>query len=107
MAAKYLIFAMLLSALVIALISVEAFRHSLEWSMKFANSTTHFFVKYLENYFNILQKNDYIKEDLNLAWKAAADLFASFFAQTITMYFYILFILIIFSALIFLIKEIL
>jgi len=107
MAAKYLIFAMLLSALVITLISAGAFRHSLEWSIKFANSTTHFFVKYLENYFNILQKNDYIKEDLNHVWKAAAGLFADFFAQTITMYFYIVFFLIIFSALIFLIKEIL
>lgn len=107
MAVKYLVFAMLLSALIITLISAGAFRHSLEWSIKFANSTTHFFLKYLENYFNILQKNDYIKEDLNHAWKAAANLFADFFAQTVTMYFYILFFLIILSALIFLIKEIL
>lgn len=100
MVAKYLIFAMLLLALVITLISAGAFRHSLEWSMKFANSTTHFFLK-------ILQKNDYVKEDLNHVWKAAAGLFADFFVQTITMYFYILFFLIILSALIFLIKEIL
>ncbi len=107
MAAKYLIFAMLLSALIITLISAGAFRHSLEWGMKFTNSTTHFFIKYLENYFNILQKNDYIKEDLNHVWKAAADLFADFFVQAVTMYFYILFFLIILSALIFLIKEIL
>ena len=107
MAVKYLVFAMLLSAFIVTLISAGAFRHSLEWSMKFANSTTHFFLKYLEDYFNILQSRDYIKVNLSHTWKAAANLFADFFVQTITMYFYILFFLIVLSALIFLIKEIL